>query len=98
MALHELATNAAKYGSLSASEGSVRISWDYPEGIEKLFTMRWTEENGPTKPVPNRKGFGSLVTGPMVESALGGKVEIEFLKGGLIWKLTAPVAEALEKR
>jgi hypothetical protein len=34
----------------------------------------------------------------MVESALGGKVEIEFLKGGLIWKLTAPVAEALEKR
>jgi len=98
MALHELATNAAKYGSLSASEGSVRISWDYPEGIEKLFTMRWTEENGPMKPVPNRKGFGSLVTGPMVESALGGKVEIEFLKGGLIWKLTAPVAEALEKR
>jgi two-component sensor histidine kinase len=98
MALHELATNAAKYGSLSASEGSVRISWDYLEGIEKLFTMRWTEENGPTKPVPNRKGFGSLVTGPMVESALGGKVEIEFLKGGLIWKLTAPVAEALEKR
>ena len=59
--------------------------------------MRWTEENGPTKPVPNRKGFGSLVTGPMVESALGGKVEIEFLKGGLIWKLTAPVTEALEK-
>jgi CheY-like chemotaxis protein len=56
--------------------------------------MRWTEENGPTKPVPNRKGFGSLVTGPMMESALGGKVEIEC---GLIWKLTAPVTEALEK-
>jgi two-component sensor histidine kinase/AmiR/NasT family two-component response regulator len=98
MALHELATNAAKYGSLSASDGSVRISWDYSEGIEKLFTMRWTEENGPKMPVPNRKGFGSLVTGPMVESALGGKVEIEFLKAGLSWKLSAPVAEVLEKR
>ena len=49
--------------------------------------MRWTEENGPTKPVPNRKGFGSLVTGPMVELALGGKVEIEFLKGGLILEI-----------
>ena len=98
MALHELATNAAKYGSLSASEGTVRISWDYSEGVETLFTMRWNEENGPKVSVPNQKGFGSLVTGRMVELALGGKVEIEFLEGGLSWKLSAPVAEVLENR
>ena len=98
MALHELATNAAKYGSLSASEGRVRISWGYLEGVETLFRMRWTEENGPKVSLPNQKGFGSHVTGPLVELALGGKVEIEFLEGGLSWKLSAPVAEVLENR
>jgi two-component sensor histidine kinase/DNA-binding response OmpR family regulator len=98
MALHELATNAVKYGSLSTNEGRVRIYWDISKHREPLFTMRWTEECGPTVSVPTQKGFGSLVMGPIVESALGGKVEIDFLENGLTWKLSALVASALETR
>jgi two-component sensor histidine kinase len=98
MALHELTTNAAKYGSLSTSKGRVRISWDILQQREPLFTMQWTEERGPTVSAPTRTGFGSLVMGPIVESALGGKVEIDFLESGLIWKLSALVASALETR
>jgi len=98
MALHELATNAAKYGSLSTKEGRVRICWDIVKQREPLFTMEWTEECGPTVSVPTQKGFGSLVMGPIVESALGGKVEIDFLENGLTWKLSALVASALETR
>ena len=48
MALHELATNATKYGSLSTNEGRVRICWDIVKQREPLFTMQWTEECGPT--------------------------------------------------
>jgi two-component sensor histidine kinase/DNA-binding response OmpR family regulator len=98
MALHELATNATKYGSLSTNEGRVRICWDISKQREPLFTMQWTEERGPTVYAPTRRGFGSLVMGPIVESALGGKVEIDFLDSGLTWKLSAPVASALETR
>jgi PAS domain S-box-containing protein len=98
MALHELATNAAKYGSLSTREGRARISWDISKGREPLLTMQWAEEGGPKVSVPTRKGFGSLVMGTIVESALGGKVEIDFRESGLTWKLSAPVSEGVETR
>ena len=98
MALHELATNAAKYGSLSTSEGRARISWDVTKGREPVFTMQWVEERGPKVSAPTRRGFGSLVMGPIVESALGGSVEIDFLESGLIWKLTALVSDGVETR
>ena len=98
MAVHELATNAAKFGSLSTSAGRVHISWDVSKQLEPLFTMQWTEECGPKVSAPAQKGFGSLVIGPIVELALGGKVEIDFLETGLAWKLSARVADALETR
>jgi two-component sensor histidine kinase len=98
MALHELATNAAKYGSLSTSEGQVRVSWSVSLTEEPLFTASWVEEHGPKVLPPTRKGFGFLVMGSIAESALSGKVEIDFLDSGLTWKLTAPVADALGMR
>jgi two-component sensor histidine kinase len=98
MALHELATNAAKYGSLSTGEGRARISWNISKGTEPLFTMQWAEEHGPKVSAPTRKGFGSLIMGPVLESALGGKVEIDFRESGLIWKLSALVSDGLETR
>jgi two-component sensor histidine kinase len=97
MALHELATNASKYGALSDGSGRVRISWQVIDQPSPIFTMCWLEEGGPKVAVPSRQGFGQVVTGRMVESALDGAVDIEFRESGLVWKLTAPVSDTLEK-
>ena len=97
MALHELATNAAKYGALSTDEGRVRICWRISSDEGPSFTIEWIEEDGPPVSVPTRKGFGYTVIGPIAESAVQGKVEIAFLEGGLTWKLYARVAETLER-
>jgi two-component sensor histidine kinase len=96
MALHELATNAAKYGSLSTSEGIVRICWNISDNSEPSFSLQWIEEGGAKVSAPTRKGFGHLVIGPIVESALSGKVELDFAERGLTWRLCAPALEALE--
>jgi two-component sensor histidine kinase len=98
MAIHELATNAAKHGSLSPSGGQVRISWDISCQEEPMFTIQWVEEGGARISPPTRMGFGYLVIGPLAESALGGKVEMEFLESGLAWKISAPVIDALETK
>jgi two-component sensor histidine kinase len=96
MALHELATNAAKHGSLSSDVGRVKISWDIAGENAQSFIVRWIEEGGAKVAAPIKKGFGHLVTGRIAEAALDGKVQIDFPESGLMWKLTAPAAEALE--
>ena len=96
MALHELATNAAKYGALSNSEGRVRISWQVVAAKEPTFTMQWLEEGGPTVAAPSHNGYGQIVIGSMVEAAVDGTAEIDYRESGLSWKLSAPVADALE--
>ncbi len=98
MALHELATNAAKHGALSTSEGRVRICWEISSSDEPVFSIQWIEEGGAPVSVPIRKGFGQLVIGTIAEAALGGKVELDFPETGLVWKLRAPVADALERK
>jgi two-component sensor histidine kinase/DNA-binding response OmpR family regulator len=98
MAIHELATNAAKHGSLSTGEGRVRIFWEISSDRDPLFSIQWIEEDGVPVAVPARKGFGHLVIGAIAESAMGGKVELDFPETGLVWKLCAPVADALEHR
>ena len=92
MALHELATNAAKYGALSNASGRVRIKWDHVAAVQPGFTLQWLEEGGPEVTSPNRKGFGTTVIGRMAEAAVEGKVEIEYRTLGLYWKLTVPSA------
>ena len=96
MALHELATNAAKYGALSNSEGRVRIAWQVVAAQEPMFTMQWLEEGGPTVAAPSHNGYGQIVIGSMVEAAVDGTAEIDYRESGLSWKLSAPVADALE--
>jgi two-component sensor histidine kinase/AmiR/NasT family two-component response regulator len=98
MAIHELATNAAKHGSLSTSAGKVRLSWDISRDEEPLLAIRWSEEGGPKVSTPTRKGFGYLVIGRIAESAVDGDVEMAFLESGLFWKLTAPAINALETK
>ena len=96
MALHELATNAAKYGALSNGEGRVRITWRVA-ARNPAFFMSWLEEGGPNVVPPARKGFGQMVIGRMVEAAVQGTTKIEFGKDGFSWKLSAPCVDTLER-
>jgi PAS domain S-box-containing protein len=93
MALHELATNAGKYGALSMDAGHVDIVW-LADGDR--FKMRWTERNGPEVRPPARRGFGTTVIESMAKRALDGEVQLEYDPAGVTWYLTCPAANALE--
>ena len=95
MALHELATNAAKYGALSNLDGQVRITWQIIDGAKPAFSISWQEDGGPFVTAPTRKGFGQVVIGGMAEAAVEGRAEIVFRETGLSWTLRAPVENAL---
>jgi PAS domain S-box-containing protein len=88
MALHELATNAVKYGALSAPGGSIRIAWAAESGRLRLS---WVESGGPPVAKPQRQGFGHVVTVRSLERVLYGKVEIKFPKSGAAWTVDAPL-------
>ena len=94
LASHELATNAGKYGALSVDAGRVDVRWRL-EGV--TFVMSWTERNGPPVSPPERRGFGSTVVDSMAKLSVGGKVELDYAPSGLIWRLTCPAANALER-
>lgn len=87
MALHELATNAAKYGSLSSEDGKVRIAWRL---VDDEFMLSWEESGGPKVTPPTRKGFGNTVLGRMAELSVGGKTRLTFAEEGASWMLKAP--------
>ncbi len=95
LALHELATNAGKYGALSTDAGRVDIRW----GIDDdTLTMSWTEHEGPPVSAPKRRGFGTIVMETMAERSVDGKVALDYAPAGLIWRLTCSAANALEPR
>ncbi len=93
LALHELATNAGKYGALSKDTGRLEIGW-WTEG--ETLTMIWTEHGGPSVPAPRRRGFGTVVMQEMAERSMDGKVDLEYAPSGVTWRLTCPAANALE--
>jgi PAS domain S-box-containing protein len=93
LALHELATNAGKYGALSTDAGRVDVSWG-SDG--DTLTMSWTEREGPPVSAPKRHGFGTVVMETMAERSVGGKVELDYAPPGLTWRLACPAANALE--
>jgi two-component sensor histidine kinase len=92
LALHELATNAGKYGALSTDTGRVDICWG-SDG--DTFTMSWVEREGPRVSAPKRRGFGTIVMEAMAESSLEGKVDLDYAPSGLTWRLTCPAPNAL---
>jgi PAS domain S-box-containing protein len=87
MALHELATNAAKYGSLSTHAGEVRIGWSLAETDSRRLTVEWCERGGPPVRPPSRKGFGSAITGRLTEAGLKGEVSLDYAPEGLVWRV-----------
>jgi PAS domain S-box-containing protein len=89
LALHELATNALKYGAWSVPSGKVAVSWLFGEGSSDL-TLNWVEAGGPRVIAPDRTGFGHLVIVSMVEQALKGEVKLNFEPSGLTWTLRIP--------
>ena len=91
MALHELATNAAKYGALSNATGSVHITWRVAaDGGGARFRLSWSEHGGPPVAPPEKRGFGQTVIVDMVKHALGAEVSLAFAASGLIWQIDAP--------
>jgi two-component sensor histidine kinase len=81
MALHELATNAAKYGALSNEEGRVRIAWAR-EGAD--LTLSWIESGGPPVAPPSRSGFGSRLIERSLAHDLGAAASIDFRPDGVV--------------
>jgi PAS domain S-box-containing protein len=94
LALHELATNAGKYGALSTSAGHVDIGWRLDGDT---LAMNWIERNGPPVQQPEQQGFGTTVMRLLVTRALNGEVQLDYTPSGLEWRLTCPAANALER-
>lgn len=92
LVLHELTTNARKYGSLSIKEGRLRIKWSVPE-VGKMLHLEWTETGGPPVQAPERRGFGTM----LIERSLhgvGGSAETWFEPNGLVCHINLPLAFA----
>jgi two-component sensor histidine kinase len=92
LALHELATNASKYGALSVQEGRVHVAWSKGPGSDgtERFRMSWQESGGPALSEPSRKGFGRYVVEEAVARGVTGAATIHWNPDGLLWILDAP--------
>ena len=89
MCIHELATNAMKYGALSQPGGEVTIRWQIePCDGEDCFRLTWTECNGPAVVAPERRGFGSLLIEHVLADDFNGKVDVDYHPQGLRCELT----------
>ena len=91
MALHELSTNASKYGALSVQGGTVSIAWAV-DGKTELFNFTWTESGGPTVTEPTRRGFGSRMIKQALPGYFTGQAELSYDPDGLKFSLQAPLA------
>ena len=89
IALHELATNAAKYGSLSVAEGYVRIEWALATG--RRLVLRWTEVGGPPVRPPTHSGFGTNIMEAMIRDQLKGEVRLDWRAEGLLCETVIPM-------
>ncbi|MBO1021923.1 PAS domain-containing protein [Methylobacterium sp. SD274] len=96
MALHELATNAVKYGALSTEIGTVLLTWDIldGEGMEQL-RFQWEEAGGPAVVPPTRAGFGSRMIERALAVEISGSAEIDYRLSGIHFTATAPLSEIL---
>ena len=95
LALHELATNAAKYGALSNETGRVHLTWQVDgTGPDAKFRLAWRESGGPQVSEPTRRGFGSTLIERSLRSYFGGTAATEFPPEGLRFTLEARVGDA----
>lgn len=95
MAIHELATNASKYGALSGPEGDVAVTWAVEgDGDDRTLVLDWLEQNGPPVAPPAKRGFGALLIEHGLAHDLSGEARIEFLTAGVRASVRAPLGRS----
>ncbi len=93
MAIHELTTNAAKYGALSTGSGRVAVTWDVePDGANGTLRFAWRERGGPPVKPPSRQGFGSRLLQRVLTTQVRAVVEIEYPPEGFRLTMRAPLS------
>jgi two-component sensor histidine kinase len=97
MVIHELSTNATKYGALSVKEGRVSISWFVSRDNPKRFIMHWKERDGPAVSEPSRKSFGSRLIEQALPGQLKGEARLRFDPGGLSCEVNIPLSVMQER-
>ena len=95
LALHELVTNSAKYGALSALSGRLNIQW---KAQADVFQLLWEERGGPAVAKPVSRGFGTRSVIASIESQLGGQAEFDWRSEGLICRLSVPLSPDVTTR
>ena len=97
MVLHELCTNASKYGALSNDTGTVEITWNIGHSVAgSTFEMVWQERGGPSVAAPTRKGFGTRLIETSLAHDLGGVCTLAYPTDGFKWTLNAQLSEIVE--
>lgn len=94
MALHELATNALKYGALSVPGGRVSLRWRETADPGRTLELEWTESGGPPVETPSSTGFGKVVVRDMLAQQFGATVTHEFDRAGVRWRAVIPLEAA----
>lgn len=92
MSLHELCTNAVKYGALRSDDGTILIQWRIEDGEARMLHFEWIELDGPPIIPPTNSGFGSAMIERMLGSQIGGTVEVIYEQDGLKFHLIVPVS------
>lgn len=98
LAIHELATNAVKYGAMSSGSGRIDVIWGITSDTPQCFRMHWTESGGPPVDTPRRRGFGSRLIEEGLAHEFDGRVELKFARAGLECTIQAPLREITGER
>lgn len=97
MTIHELATNAAKYGALSVPDGRVDVCWEVSgSGSDRRLLLTWEEAGGPRVEQPKRRGFGSRLIAGRVPHEVGGTSSLEFREGGVVCQIEVPLPQLFD--
>lgn len=92
LVIHELGTNASKYGALSAPEGKIAVTWQAERsGSEPTIVLRWEEAGGPKVSPPNSKGFGSMLIESSISYELEGQAHLDYRTDGLVCVISIPL-------
>jgi two-component sensor histidine kinase len=91
MALHEMTTNAAKYGALSKRCGHIGITWQVSGDIEKSIELVWQEQGGPAVKAGASGGFGTTLIDHVIRHDIDGSTQIDFDPAGVRWTIAFPV-------